>query len=122
MNLYSGDPDDPKRPILDFIMFAADNPDQQNTVSIKLPTSWTSQPHVWFEQAEAQFLIRQITADATKCYYMVSALDQDTAGRLIDYLRQPPADSKYKGLKTLFLHTFGLSSRNRAAKTCTWMV
>ena len=80
MNLFSGDPDDPKRPLLDFIMPGGDKPDQQNAVSLKLPTFWASQPQVWFEQAEAQFHIRQITADDTKYYYVISALDQDTTG------------------------------------------
>lgn len=93
-----------------------DNKDQQNAVSLKLPAFWTSQPQVWFEQAEAQFHIRQITADATKYYYVVSALDQEAAGHIIDYLRQPPADDKYKGIKNLLNKTFGLGRRARAAK------
>ena len=71
---------------------------------------------MWFEQAEAQFHIRQITADTTKYYYVVSALDQDTAGDVIDFLRHPPTDDKYKGIKTLLIGTFGLSKRARAAK------
>ncbi|KAK3890403.1 hypothetical protein Pcinc_005654 [Petrolisthes cinctipes] len=71
--------------------------DQQNAVSLKLPTFWTTQSQVWFEQAEAQFHIRQITADDTKYYYVVSALDKETAGRIMDYLREPPATDKYKG-------------------------
>ncbi|XP_045127726.1 uncharacterized protein LOC123514144 [Portunus trituberculatus] len=93
-----------------------DKLEQQNAVSLKLPTFWTAQPQVWFEQAEAQFHIRQITADTTKYYYVVSALDQDTAGRIIDYLRQPPATDKYEGIKTLLNETFGLSRRVRASK------
>lgn len=99
--------------LLDFIM---PETDQQNAVALKLPTFWTSQPQVWFEQAEAQFHIRQITADDTRYYYVISALDQETAGRIIDYLRQPPAENKYEGIKTLLKDTFGLSRRDRAAK------
>lgn len=90
--------------------------EQQNAVSLKLPTFWTTQPQVWFEQAEAQFHIRQITADDTRYYYVVSALDQDTAGRIIDYLREPPNKNKYEGIKTLLNTTFGLTRRERAAK------
>lgn len=70
--------------------------EQQNAVSLKLSSSWTSRSQVWFEQVEAQFHIRQITADTTKYYYVVSALDQDTAGHVIDFLRHPPTDDKYK--------------------------
>ena len=80
-----------------------------------LPTFWTSQPQVWFEQTEALFHIRQITADATKYYYVVSSLDQEAAGRIIDYLRQPLSD-KCEGIKKLLNNTFGLSRRARAAK------
>ena len=93
-----------------------DSKDQQHAVSLKLPTFWTSQPLVWFEQTEAQFHIRNITVDATKYYYVVSALDQDTAGHVIDFLRHPPADDKYAGLKKIFLDTFGASKRARAAR------
>ncbi len=90
--------------------------EQQNAVALKLPTFWTTQPQVWFEQAEAQFHIRQITVDDTKYYYVVSALDQEMAGRIIDYLRQPPAKDKYEGIKKLLNNTFGLSRHDRAAK------
>ncbi|XP_050689003.1 uncharacterized protein LOC126981608 [Eriocheir sinensis] len=34
-------------------MPADDSKEQQNAVSLKLPTFWTAQPHVWFEQPEA---------------------------------------------------------------------
>jgi len=55
-------------------------------VTLKLPVSWTCQPEVWFAETEAQFHIRGITADATKYYYVMSALDQPIAGRLLDVL------------------------------------
>lgn len=97
-------------------MPADDNMGQENAVALKLPTFWTSQPQVWFEQAEAQFHIRQITADTTKYYYVVGALDQETAGHIIDYLRHPPADEKYEGIKRLLNNTFGATRRARAAK------
>ncbi|XP_062898548.1 synaptonemal complex protein 1 [Mobula hypostoma] len=86
----------------------------QNAVSLKLPTFWTTQPLVWFEQAEAQFQVRQIASDATKYYYMVGTLDQETADRVIDFLRQPPATDRYKALKALLIRTFGLSRHERA--------
>ena len=50
---------------------------EEHAVSLKLPTFWNSQPEVWLAQAEAQFNIRGITADETKYYYVVAALDQD---------------------------------------------
>lgn len=92
------------------------NEEQQNAVSLKLPTFWTSQPSVWFEVAEAQFHIRQITADTTKYYYVVSSLDQETAGHIIDFLQHPPTNDMYVGIKKLLTGTFGLSRRARASK------
>ena len=88
----------------------------ENAVALKLPTFWTSQPEVWFTQAEAQFHIRGITADTTKYYYVVAALDQPTAGRLLDALQSPPAENKYEHIKEQLLRTFGLTRRDRAAK------
>ena len=88
----------------------------ENAVSLKLPTFWTSQPEVWFAQAEAQFHVRGITSDTTKYYYVVAALDQSTAGRLLDVLQSPPDADKYAHIKEQLLRTFSLTRRDRAAK------
>jgi len=87
-----------------------------NAVSLKLPVFWPAQPGTWFTQAEAQFHLRDITADATKFYYVVAALDQDTAGRLIDVLDSPPAHGKYAALKKRLLSTYGLSRNERGSR------
>lgn len=89
---------------------------EQNAVSLKLPTFWTSQPQVWFVQAEAQFQIRKITADETKYYYVLSALDQGTATRLLDLISNPPRENKYEALKDRLVDTFSLSKRERASQ------
>ena len=70
--------------------------DETNAVRLKLPTVWTSQPQVWFQQAQAQFTISGITSDQTKYAYTIAALDQDTAVRLLDLLRAPPTENKYE--------------------------
>ena len=59
---------------------------EEHAVALKLPTSWTAQPDVWFAQAEAQFNLRGITADDTKYYYVLVALDQNTATRVLDLI------------------------------------
>ena len=89
---------------------------EQNVVSLKLPIFWTSQLQVWFAQAKAQFEIRKITAEDTKYYYVVFALDQDTATHLLDLLSSLPDADKYKALKQWLLGTFDLSKRERAAR------
>ena len=88
----------------------------EHAVSMKLPTFWTVQPEVWFVQAEAQFRLRRIDADETRYYYVVAALDQDTAARVLDLVNTPPDSDKYVALKTRLLDTFGLSPRQRASR------
>ena len=89
---------------------------EEHAVSLKLPTFWTFQPEVWFAQAEAQLELRKVTADATKYFYVLAALDQQTATRFIDLISRPPATDKYKTLKDRLLETFGLSKRERDAR------
>jgi len=86
---------------------------EANAVSIKLQTFWTAQPHVWFQQAEAQFIIHCITSHETKYTYTVAALDQDTANHLLNPLSRPPFGT---AIKTRLLKTFGLSRRVLAIK------
>ena len=78
---------------------ASEQETQQHAVSLKLPEFWISHPRVWFQQTEAQFALRQVTADNTKYFYVVAALDQDPAQRVIDFLKDPPRDHKYLALK-----------------------
>jgi hypothetical protein len=85
-------------------------------VAMKLPTFWATQPEVWFLQAEAQFALRNITADNTKFHYVVAALDQDTAGRVLNILKSPPAQNKYEALKNRLLQLLTLNDYERASK------
>ena len=81
----------------------------EQAVTLKLPTYWCSQPEIWFDQAEAQFALRRITTDETMYFYVLAALDQDTATRLLDIINNPPASDRYKTLKEWLLDTYGLS-------------
>lgn len=89
---------------------------EEHAVSLKLPTFWTSQPEVWFAQAEAQFNLRRITGDETKYFHVLASLDQDTATRLLDLIHRPSDDNKYQALKDRLVDTFGLSRRERASR------
>ena len=97
-------------------MGGEDEKKEGNAVALKLPTFWTSQPQVWFSQAEAQFAIKNITAQTTKYYYVVAALDQQAAGRLVDILAVAPTGECYSELKARLLSTYGLGRQERAAK------
>ena len=103
---FSGDPD------LQNVFWSTMT--ENNAVSLKLPTFWTSQPQVWFQQAEVQFAICNITTDHTKYCYIVAAFDQDTAGRLLNLLRDPPEEQKYETIKAHLTKTFGLTCRVQA--------
>lgn len=85
-----------------------------NAVSLKLPEFWESSASAWFAQTEAQFALREITADDTKYYYVVSALGSSTASRVVSLLKRPPTTTKYETLKRLLLKTFELSDAERA--------
>ena len=85
-----------------------------NAVALKLPVFWIDQPRVWLQQAEAQFALKNITSDVTKYHYVVAALDQTTALRVIDVLEDPPQHGKYDNLRRRLTDVFGLSPRQRA--------
>ncbi|XP_062889690.1 uncharacterized protein LOC134338085 [Mobula hypostoma] len=87
-----------------------------HAVSLKLPSFWTLRPHLWFEQAEAQFHIRQITSESARYYYVLSSLDQETAAQVEEFIQSPPEDGKYTAFKALLIRTFGLSRRERARR------
>ncbi|KAL7868664.1 hypothetical protein SRHO_G00100480 [Serrasalmus rhombeus] len=87
-----------------------------NAVSLKLPEFWESSASAWFAQTEAQFALRQITADETKYYYVVSALGNSTASRVVSLLKRPPLTRKYETLKEHLLKTFKLSDTERASR------
>lgn len=87
-----------------------------NAVSLKLPEFWEQQATVWFAQAEAQFALRDITADDTRYYYVVAALGNSTAARAISILENPPDRNKYATLKAYLLKTFSLSETERARR------
>ena len=67
---------------------ASEQEAQQHAVSLKLPAFSTSHPRFWFHQTKAQFALRQVTAGSTKFFYVVAALDQDSAQLVIDLLTE----------------------------------
>ena len=88
---------------------------EQHVVALKLPTFWTTQPEVWFAQAEAQFALCGITADETKYFYILASLTQEMATRLLDLISSPPYDSKCVTLKNWLISTFGINEPERAS-------
>ena len=87
-----------------------------DAVSLKLPIFWTSTPTTWFAQAEAHFVVRNITNDDTKyyMYYVVAALDSSTANRAKSLLVAPPTNNKYDAIKKFLTSAYELSNYERA--------
>lgn len=87
-----------------------------NATSVKLPTFWANNAVAWFAQAEAQFALRKITCDDTQYYYLVAALDSDTAARCSFVLTSPPQTAKYASLKKFLLSAYDLTEDQRAQR------
>jgi len=88
----------------------------ENAVSIKLPQFWPETPEFWFIQTEAQFALRGIKDENTKYSYVVSAIDQDVAKRVMDFIKTPPNINRYEEFKKRLLSTYCLSESERAQK------
>ena len=88
-------------------------PVQVSRVAIKLPAFWHDKPATWFTVAEAQFALQGITADATRYYHIVAALDQQVTSHIDDVLANPPAEDKYQHLKTTLISRLSLSTDER---------
>lgn len=80
-----------------------------NAISLKLPVFWTDRPAVWFAQAEAQFLVKRITCDATKHAHVISSLGNEAAAEVESDILHPPNDDKYEKLKSSLIAAFGQS-------------
>ena len=87
-----------------------------SAVTLKIHKFWESSASTWFAQTEAQFALRDITADTTKYYYVVLALGNSTASRVVSLLKYPPPAEKYAALKAHLLKTFDLSDTEKASR------
>ena len=77
---------------------------------------WESSASAWFAQTEAQFALREITADTTRYYYVVSVLGNSTASRVVSLLKNPLAREKYTALNAHLLKKFEISDAERASR------
>ena len=85
-----------------------------STVSVKLPSFWAGEPHVWFAQAEAQFVLRRITCSLTKYYHVAAVLPQEVARSVLDILQDVPSEEPYEELKSRLVQSFALTDYQRA--------
>lgn len=83
---------------------------------MRLPPFWSNNPSVWFAQAEAQFSIFSLTADATKFSHIVSALPTDVCESVMELIVNPPKTDKYVKLKAALTNRHALSTELRLEK------
>lgn len=81
----------------------------------KLPDFWTASPAAWFGVAEAQFLLRNITAQRDKFSLVVAVLPEASARR-VAHLLAAPGDDCFNDLRTALLAAHQLTSFQKAEK------
>lgn len=82
-------------------------------VSVKLPEFWKAEPEMWFAQAEAQFILANVTRDDTKFYHIVAKLEQSVICHITDLVSNPPQQDKYKKIKERLISRFALTPETR---------
>ena len=87
-----------------------------SAVSVKLLPFWPDKAALWFAQAEAQFLLRGITADKTKFAHVMTMLDSSTAEYAMDLIRTPPDEDAYGALKARLTGAYAISEDERAER------
>jgi hypothetical protein len=86
-----------------------------NTVAVKLPDFWTSDPDMWFFQAECAFNRSRITASYTKFEYVVMKLPEEVVVSVRSLLlaMDPASLDAYEQLKTQLTSSYGKSRWQR---------
>jgi len=57
-----------------------------DAVQVKLPLFWKSSPQMWFNQAESQFHIKNISVSLTKYHHVVARIPEDVALRVANVI------------------------------------
>ena len=61
-------------------------------VAVKLPPFWPDNIKFWLIQSESQFCLKGLTFSQTKFDYVVQAMSQSDAVKVLDLIRASPAD------------------------------
>ena len=97
----------------------SDTPPVMAAVSVKLPPFWRADPQIWFAQAEAQFDMRNITAESTKYVHVIAVLQPDIAQEVRDLLIERPKDQPYTKLKAQLIQRTTASEQQRVQMLLT---
>ncbi|GFT53397.1 retrovirus-related Pol polyprotein from transposon 297 [Nephila pilipes] len=82
-------------------------------VSIKVPPFLRANPEIWFSQMESQFVLAGITAEITKFYHVVFALQPEELGIVGDIILNPPAVKPCAALRNRLCSQYAESEEQR---------
>lgn len=84
-----------------------------HAVGFKAPPFWKSNAVAYFHFIEAQFATSGISADQTKYYCLVAALDEAILSHVSDLICSPPNAGKYDALKERLINHFSESEASK---------
>ena len=82
------------------------------TLSMKLPPFWPDNIKTWLIQSESKFSLMEVTCSQTKFDYVVQAMSQSDAVKVLVLIRAPPANP-YRHIKKHLLRMYSLSDYAR---------
>jgi uncharacterized membrane protein YgcG len=83
---------------------------------VRLPQFWPHAPTAWFVQAEAIFVVKNVTRSFDKYCHLLAGLPEESLRLVLDIAEQPPADDPYEALKERLLSSHQLSDFQRLEK------
>ncbi|XP_037931393.1 uncharacterized protein LOC119666182 [Teleopsis dalmanni] len=86
---------------------------------IKLPTFLQTDPELWFAQIEGLLHVHRITANASKFYTVITALDHNTLHQVADIAKCQSITDKFIMLKKELIKRFGESKQKQLVKLLT---
>jgi hypothetical protein len=95
-----------------------------STGHVRLPDFWTSDPHMWFAQAEAAFRRAAVTSSIVKYDYVLMKLPEDllrSARDLVQSVTDNTLDA-YEQLKYRLLSSYGMSKWQLAGRIIDYSV
>ena len=90
---------------------------QLASISLGLPSFWSTHPDAWFINIESQFALANITREETKFHKVVAALPEDIATQVLDITQNSYQAGNYTKLKTAILKLFTKSKAKRRRRT-----
>ena len=86
------------------------SPSPVANVSMKLPAFWPDAAEVRFAQADAQFVIHNVTFSKTKFYHTVAVFPQEVASQILDLISTPPDGDPCRVLRERLIMLYTLNN------------